>query len=120
EDPRFRSQLDRASNQAVIKELLEEVFRTNDASTWLEQLAAAGVPCAPINSTFEALADPQVQASGWVQPLELPGGGKTRTFAWPVGISGRPRPAVRRPPALDEHGDEIRAGLSASARASSV
>lgn len=112
-DPRFKAQIDRAANQRALKDLLEAVFLTQPVSHWLRLLAAAGVPSGPINSISQALADPQVEHAGWVSQLKLPGGGVTRTFGWPVGISGWVGPDIRSPPALDEHGADIRAELRA-------
>ncbi|WP_283807828.1 CaiB/BaiF CoA transferase family protein [Bradyrhizobium mercantei] len=119
-DSRFKTQLDRATNQRALKDLIEVVFRTQPVAHWLRLLAAAGVPSGPINSISQALADPQVAHAGWVSQLELPGGGVTRTFGWPVGISGWVGPDIRSPPALDEHGADIRAELLASARRSNA
>ena len=68
----------------------------------------AGVPCAPINSYSQALADPQVAHYGWVQSLELPGGGRTQTFVSPLGPGA---PVRRAPPALGEHTEEVLAEL---------
>ena len=52
----------------------------------------------------QALGDPQVAHYGWVQPLELPGGARTRSFASPLGRGAAVR---RRPPALGEHTEEV-------------
>ena len=65
------------------------------------------MPCAPINTYSEVLADEQVEHMQWVQPIELPNGVKTRTFASPVRFDGQGSPIRRRPPALGEHNDEI-------------
>lgn len=111
-DPRFVRQIDRATNQVVLKDLLEEEFAKVTVDVWLERLAAAGVPSGPINSISGALADPQVEHFGWVSELELPGGGRTRTFGPPVSIVGRGKSELRRPPDLDEHGTSIRADLA--------
>ena len=43
----------------------------------------------------------------WVQPLDLPNGARTRTFASPIRFDGEPPAILRRPPALGEHNDEI-------------
>ena len=45
----------------------------------------------------------------WVQPLELPNGHKTRTFASPVRLNGQGLPIRQRPPELGEHTQEVRA-----------
>ncbi|MBM3487249.1 MAG: CoA transferase [Alphaproteobacteria bacterium] len=107
DDPRFRTTADRARNQAALVAILEAIFAAADASTWLARFQAAGVPSAPINRYSEALADPQVAHMGWVEPITLPGGRRTRTFASPVMISGARAPIYRRPPALGEHTREV-------------
>lgn len=88
-DERFLDTTSRAANQVALKELLEEIFTKRDAADWLAALAKAGVPCAPINNYEQVLADPQVEALGWTQPITMPGGTKTKTFGFPVGLSGR-------------------------------
>jgi formyl-CoA transferase len=49
----------------------------------------------------------------WVQPLELPNGNHTRTFASPMRFSGKGLPVLRRPPGLGEHNDELLGPLRA-------
>lgn len=112
DDPRFAKQMDRATNQVELKELLEAEFAKNTVAHWLEVFADAGVPSGPINSISQALADPQVTHAGWVEDLQLPGGGQTQTFGSPVGLIGRSRIAIGTPPDLDQHGAEIRAELA--------
>jgi crotonobetainyl-CoA:carnitine CoA-transferase CaiB-like acyl-CoA transferase len=107
-DPRFATTALRAKHQKVLKELLEDTFCAMSAAECLDRMRKQGVPCAPINSYSQALADPQVEHYGWVQPLELPGGGRTRTFASPVGTT-----ELKRPPALGEHAAEILKELGA-------
>jgi len=108
-DPRFATTRERAANQETLKELLETRFRTASAAHWLGVFAAAGVPHAPINDYESALADPQVAHMGWVQPMELPNGARTRTFATPLRINGAAAPITSAPPALGQHTAEIRA-----------
>lgn len=111
QDPRFTKQLDRATHQVELKEILEQEFVKEGVAVWVKRLGEAGVPSGPINSVSQALADPQVEHAGWVVPISLPGGGQTQTFGPPVTLADRPKMALRQPPALDEHGDEIRASL---------
>jgi len=104
DDPRFATTALRAANQIELKNILEAEFARFTADQCLAILRKQGVPCAPINTYSQALADPQVAHYGWVQPLELPGGGLTRTFGSPLEQS----PAIRRrPPALGEHTREV-------------
>jgi formyl-CoA transferase len=72
------------------------------------------VPCAPINTYSEVLADPQVEHMGWVQPVDLPNGVRTRTFGLPVRFDGQTTALRRRPPALGEHNDEVLGALRAA------
>lgn len=113
-DPRFIKQIDRAANQVELKDILEQEFIAEPVAVWLERFSKAGVPNGPINSISEALNDPQAQHLGWVEPLDLPGGGTTKTFGPPVRFSGQPRPVLKSPPALDEHSAEIRASLAST------
>mgnify|MGYP003492798024 CR=1 FL=1 len=108
QDPRFVSTTDRATNQAALKEILESVF----VAYWIDAFNTAGVPHARINDYAAALADPQTAHMGWVQPLELPNGKKTQTFASPIRLNGQSLPIRRSPPGLAQHTEESRARLA--------
>jgi len=112
-DERFTNPTLRARHQTELREILEGIFAGADCEHWLERFRAAGVPCAPINTYSQVLADPQVAHMEWVQPLELPNGVKTRTFGLPVQFDGKSTPVRMRPPGLGEHNDEILAPLRA-------
>ena len=106
-DPRFLTTTDRAANQTALKAILGKAFMTRPVADWLETFEARGVPCSPVNTYSEALSDAQVVEMGWVQPLTLPNGATTRTFASPLRINGE-APSIRRePPELDEHRAEL-------------
>jgi formyl-CoA transferase len=104
-DERFVSPTLRAAHQQELLVILEEVFSEASTAVWLERFRSAGVPCAPINSYSQVLQDPQVEHMGWVQPLELPNGVKTRTFTAPVRWDSERLPVRMRPPALGEHNE---------------
>ncbi|KWT98746.1 MULTISPECIES: CoA transferase [unclassified Variovorax] len=114
-DERFGSPTLRARHQDVLLVILEDEFASADTATWLARFRDAGVPCAPINRYSQVLADPQVEHMDWVQPLELPNGMRTRTFASPMRFRGENLPVTRRPPALGEHNDEVLGALRAAA-----
>jgi len=108
-DERFASTTLRAAHQTELKDLLEARFADADAGDWLARFAKAGVPGAPINGYAEALADPQTQHLGLVQPMTMPGGTDSRTVVCPVRIDGAAVPVDTRAPALGEHDRELRA-----------
>ncbi|PXW55950.1 CoA transferase [Methylobacterium sp. B4] len=107
DDPRFASTVLRAQHQVELLEILETLFADYTCEELLARFRAAGVPCSPINSYSEALADPQVAHMGWVQPVRLPSGVETRTFISPLRFSGEGFPIYRDPPALGEHNEDV-------------
>ncbi|UOD51657.1 CoA transferase [Orrella daihaiensis] len=106
-DPRFLNPTLRAQNQQVLCEMLETIFMHADAAVWLERFRARGVPCAPINTYSQVLADEQVRHMQWVRDITLPNGVKTRTFGSPVQFDGQSVAIRRAPPALGEHNAEV-------------
>ncbi|TFL15795.1 CoA transferase [Pusillimonas caeni] len=111
EDSRFLTTSDRARHQTALKEILEERFGREPVDHWIEVFNRAGVPHARINTYSQALSDPQVAHMGWVQPMTLPGGMSTQTFASPLRLDGVGLPIRMQPPALGEHTESIRAAI---------
>ena len=104
----------RARHQVELAGRLSPHFARQPVAHWLAAFARAGVPCAPINGYGAALADPQAQHLGLVREQQLPGGHSTRTVGCPVRIDGQVPAVDTRPPALDEHGAELRARAGAA------
>jgi crotonobetainyl-CoA:carnitine CoA-transferase CaiB-like acyl-CoA transferase len=107
QDVRFKTTLDRATNQVDLKLILEATFRTHGVGHWLQAFRNVGVPNSPINDYAAALGDPQVEDMGWVQRLDLPNGVATRTFVSPLRLDGQPARIRSGPPGLGEHTEEI-------------
>src|SRR3954454_18839059 len=99
-DERFAGNSARVAHIAELGDALEAVFRTRPAAHWVEILRAANVPVGPINDVAEAYA--LAEDLGRRRVLEADGAPLARP---PVGT------LRRRPPRLDEHGDEVRAWL---------
>lgn len=108
----YKTTSHRAKNQTALAETLEAEFAKKTAMEWIKVFGDAGVPCGLINSYKRTLSHPQVVHSGWVQPMTLPNGVETKTFGSPVRFNLQPTKVRAMPPALNEHGDEIRAELS--------
>ena len=106
-DPRFATPTLRAQHQDALRELLEAEFIKYDAGDLLSRMNTRGVPCAPLYSYSQVLADPQVKHMGWVEDIMLPNGTPTKTVVSPQRVSGQRLGVRRAPPALGEHTAEV-------------
>jgi formyl-CoA transferase len=120
-DPRFARNADRVRNRAVLVPLLEDIVRRRPMAFWAQELEAAGVPCGPINSIAQALADPQIVARGLQVERPHPLAGQVPLVASPIVMAGERAASDQPPPLLGEHTDDVLAtlvGLSADEIAS--
>ena len=102
DDPRFAGNEARTANADALATVLEGVLMTRPAAHWLPLLAAAGVPCGPLNTIGAALANRQVQARNMVVETALPDGTALIAAGNPVKLSAHADPTTRPPaPALD-------------------
>ena len=85
---------------------LAGAFAARTTAEWVAALVPAGVPCAPVNSVEEALADPQVEARGGLVEYEHPTLGTVRQVGTPLRVEGEPAP-IARAPRRGEHTDEV-------------
>ena len=111
DDARFATNPDRLTHYSELMGAIEPVFLTQDASSWLDKLRAAEIPCGAINALDEALNDPQVQLRGLIVELEHPVG-RLKMLGSPLHLSDTPVTYRRRPPLLGEHTEEILAEVS--------
>ncbi len=109
EDPRFDSFAARTEHRDELLALLEAEFRTETTEKWLKRLDAADVPCAPILSLADALAEPHAVARQMIVEVEHPVFGKVRQLATPVrvGPPGEDTPTYRRAPKRNEDADYV-------------
>lgn len=114
QDPRFRTRESRQQHYDALASALQDLFRTADRSTWLQRLCERDVPCAPLNTLAEAVAEPQVQAMELVAHWEHPDGQLQPTMALGFSLSGQPKRPFGRPPRLGEHTQAILAGIGAT------
>jgi len=106
-DPRFASNAERVRNRAVLVPILEAIVRGKPAAFWAGKLEAAGVPCGPINSIAQALADTQAVARGVRIDLPHPTAGTVPLVGMPIRMSGSAPAYGRPPPLLGEHTEEV-------------
>ena len=107
DDPRYRTNGDRAKNRDTLIPILQEVFLTKSYEEWEAALLAAGIPMGAINSIAQVVDHPQVAARGALVEMNHPRAGKVRLVGAPVRLSETPG-SVRTPaPMLGEHTDEV-------------
>jgi len=113
DDPRFADNQRRLEHQAELKEALSAALAADSADNWLRRLRAAGLPCGPINTFAEIVADPQIAARNMLVEVDDPRAGRVRLFGCPIKMSAFPDPHLRpTAPELDGDRDRILAGLA--------
>lgn len=65
-DPRFASNALRVDHVESLIEALNARLGTADRHDWFAKLEAAGIPCGPINSVADIMADPQIAARNMI------------------------------------------------------
>lgn len=107
DDPRYRTNADRAKNRSSLIATLQEVFLTRSYEEWETLLLVSGIPVGAINDIAQVVRHPQVAARGALVEMDHPRAGKVRMVGAPVRLSETPG-AVRTPaPMLGEHTDEV-------------
>ena len=96
QDERFQSNPQRVKNRDVLDALIESFMAQKDTAHWVAAMEQAGIPCAPVQSIDQTLANEQTQAIGMVQQVP----DSSMTF---IGLPARfegVRPPVRKAPSL--------------------
>lgn len=108
EDPRLAKNPGRVENEAEIDGAIEAWCATLPSPEVLQKLEANRVPCGPIYSAADMMADPHFQARGLFQQVEINGaplkipaimprlGGTPGATRWPGGDAGGDTEAVAR------------------------
>ena len=107
EDSRFLTNADRMKHLDALVALMNERLAAKTVREWIELLEREGVPCGPINSIAQMLADPQTLAREMVVELEHPKAGRTRALGLPIKLSATPGRVTRPAPTLGQHTREV-------------
>jgi crotonobetainyl-CoA:carnitine CoA-transferase CaiB-like acyl-CoA transferase len=103
-DPRFATNSARVASKPALVAEIQQILVTRSKGEWIDVLEAAGVPCAPINTLPEAIAEPQAAALGMIRKVP---GDDYELMALPLSFDGA-RPDIRlAPPAVGQHNREI-------------
>lgn len=98
DDPEYATNALRVKNRDVIEPLISAIFRSNTCAYWLEKLRARGIPCTPVRTLDEVVADPQAEARTMFPMVD-----GVRVTGLPLKFSETPGDIRRRAPRLGEH-----------------
>ena len=107
DDPRFKTNADRAANHSALKDELEAAFARFTVDALIARLQEFGVACGRVRTIPEALEDPQIEPRQMLIPLEDPELHGFRVLGNPIKLSENPPRLYRRPPKLGEHTAEV-------------
>ena len=99
DDGRFASNPDRVRHRDELNAIIGDIVRARALKEWQGRLNEAGVPCAPVLSLDQVVADPQFAAVGMLQPAC---GGGMSLIGIPLQFDGVRPPLRSLPPALGE------------------
>jgi crotonobetainyl-CoA:carnitine CoA-transferase CaiB-like acyl-CoA transferase len=101
-DRRFATNPDRVMNRAPLAETISARLREDTRAAWLERLAAANVPAAPVQDIGEVAADPQTEAIAILRRA-----GPFTTLAPAFSVDGERPEYASPPPPLGAHSAEV-------------
>ena len=109
-DPRFVEGSARLENKDALGVELESRLAEAPTAEWVERLLGAGVPAGPLLDYGQVLEDEHTHALGLVREIDDPVGGPIKVLGPPLRVSGADI-AMRRPPRLGEHTNEVLAQI---------
>lgn len=102
----------RRRRSAELRELIAERLLGRSADEWLDIFRAADVPCSPVPSLQDVVADGQLQARGMFVKGPSEAGGRRWFVSNPLKFDGRSRTIAKPAPGLGQHTHEILEELS--------
>ncbi len=113
-DPRFSTRDARVVNVGELDRIIEDYTQRLTTSEVIATLETAGVPCAPVRNTAQAVRDPRVVARGETVKLAHPKYGEVDDvygMGMPLKFSGAQTGFDQPPPGVGEHNETIYGGL---------
>ena len=86
-DPRFTTNPLRVANRGILEPMIVELFRTRTAEEWTTHFRETGIPCTPVRSLDEVVADPQAASRRMFVDLPHPTAGSVKVTGAPIKFS---------------------------------
>ena len=106
-DPRFATLAAAVDNREALRERLAPIFAEKTNAEWIPLLEAKDILVAPVRSTAEALADPQLAVNEMLVEVQHPQVGAMRHVGTPLRLAGTPAPAPTPAPLAGEHTEAV-------------
>jgi formyl-CoA transferase len=107
-DPRCANHGTRLRIADELDGIVADWTRDQSRDAMIARLIEAGIPCAPVRSLEEVVADPEIAQRRMLIDSDYPTRGPIRVTGTPIKLSEAPDNAGgRRPPQLGEHTDEV-------------
>ena len=113
--PEFLTNAGRITRLAELNGLIGPVLATLPAAEVVRRMDAHAVPCGPISSMADIVADPQTADQELIRHVDHPTLGDVTLAAPPYRLGGQGVPIRRPPPLLGQHTEEILAELDGAA-----
>ncbi|MBT6593226.1 MAG: CoA transferase [Porticoccaceae bacterium] len=107
ENSKYDTQPGRWEDRDMINARLNELLSVNSCAYWLALFEAQRIPCAPVNTLSQALADTQVLHRNMVVDLKHPNGNSTKGPGNPIKLSRSSDEVFTAAPTLGQHTDEV-------------
>ncbi len=101
--PDYETNGARIRNRATLEPLLEEEFRKQSTSAWIDRLQRAGIPGSPVRNFKDVVEHPQSEERRMFPIIEHPKAGKHRATGTPVKLSETPGSPGSPAPLLGQH-----------------
>ncbi|MFP5252980.1 MAG: CaiB/BaiF CoA transferase family protein [Actinomycetes bacterium] len=115
DDERFATNRDRVGLRHELVAVLESALASADAETWLDRLAALGIPAGKVRTIDDVYAWDQTRSQGLLIDVQHPQLGPVELPGPPLRFDDNPHAGARTehlpPPRLGEHDASVRAWL---------
>jgi crotonobetainyl-CoA:carnitine CoA-transferase CaiB-like acyl-CoA transferase len=105
--PEFATQEARSKNYGTAYAMVADEMKRRPTAFWIEALERGDIPVQRMNSLDDIVADPHLQAIGYLKTVEHPSEGRIRTLAVPSEWSESSPQYRRHAPRLGEHTREV-------------